>query len=133
MAFRSLTLLTLDGAFAVCRLGSDATVPSWATSGSFFSITRSPDELSVLCSENAVPSHVKAERGWRCLRVGGVIPFSDVGVIASLAAPLAEAEISTFTISTFDTDYLLVKESDFKKAHAVLQSAGHRFCSSLTS
>ena len=72
-----------------------------------------------------MPEGVVAERGWRCLRVAGTIPFSVVGVLASLAAPLAEAGISVFAVSTFDTDYLLVKAADFEKAITALTQAGH--------
>jgi aminoglycoside 6'-N-acetyltransferase I len=122
---RQLPLLLLNGTFAVCRLNSNAPIPAWATADHFFSITRTADELSVVGRQDAVPEGVVAERGWRCLRVAGTMPLSVVGVLASLAAPLAEAGISVFTISTFDTDYLLVKEDDFEKAVAVLKQAGH--------
>jgi hypothetical protein len=122
---RSLPLIVLDDAFAVCRLGSDASVPPWATAGDFFSVTRTADELSVVCRQEVVPEGIICERGWRCLRVAGTIPFSVVGVLASLTAPLAEARISVFTISTFDTDYLLVKAEDLERAVDVLRRRGH--------
>ena len=125
MSFHHLNLVVVDGTFAVCRLGADATIPAWATAGHFFSITRTADELSVVCCQDAVPEGVVGERGWRCLRVAGTIPFSVVGVLASLAAPLAEAGISVFAVSTFDTDCLLMKAADFEKAITVLQQAGH--------
>lgn len=95
-----------------------------ATAGSFFSITRTADELSVVCRQDAVPEGVVCQRGWRCLRVAGTIPLSVVGVLASLAAPLAEAGISAFAVSTFDTDYLLVKDKDLKAALESLRAAG---------
>src|SRR6185437_6302828 len=104
------------GTFAVCRLGADATIPPWATAGSFFSITRTADELSVVCNQDAVPEGVVSERGWRCLRVAGTMPFSVIGVLASLTVPLAQAGISIFAVSTFDTDYLLVKQAESKRA-----------------
>jgi hypothetical protein len=125
MAFHQLTLLLLDGTFAVCKLGGDASLPPWATAGNFFSITRTADELSVVCCQDAVPDGIQCERGWRCLRVVGTIPFSVVGVLASLTAPLAKAGISVFALSTFDTDYLLVKENDLAVALAVLRRQGH--------
>jgi hypothetical protein len=118
-------LTFVDGTFAVCRLGADATIPAWATPGHFFSITRTADELSVVCCQDAVPEGVVGERGWRCLRVAGTMPFSVVGVLASLAAPLAEAGISVFAVSTFDTDYLLVKAADLEMALTALTQAGH--------
>jgi hypothetical protein len=120
-----LALTLLPDTFAVCRLDHDALVPAWASSGTFFSITRTADELSVVCSQSLVPDGVRCERGWRCLRVAGTMDFSMIGVVASLVTPLAEAGISVFVISTFDTDYLLVKENDLQRAKATLRSAGH--------
>jgi hypothetical protein len=125
VSFHRLNLTVVDGIFAVCRLGAEAPIPSWATAGSFFSITRTADELSVVCGQDAVPEGVVGERGWRCLRVAGTMPFSVVGVLASLAAPLAEAGISVFAVSTFDTDYLLVKEKDLTAALDTLRRQGH--------
>lgn len=122
---RPLSQLVLEGIFAVCRLGPSAVVPSWASAGNFFSITRTADELSVVCPQSAVPEGVRSEGGWRCLRVAGAMDFSLVGVLASLVGPMAEAGISVFALSTFDTDYLLVKEADFEKAKAVLRQTGH--------
>ena len=104
---------------------SDASIPSWATAGDLFSITRTAEELSVVCCQDTVPDDINCKRGWRCLRVAGTIPFSVVGVLASLTAPLAEAGISAFAISTFDTDYLLVKVQDLERAVAILRRRGH--------
>ena len=115
----------LDGLFGVCRLESDAPIPSWAHGGPFSSITRTADELSVVCPQDVVPEGVTYEPDWRCLRVAGTIAFSAVGVLASLTAPLTEAGISVFAISTFDTDYLLVKGEDLERAVAVLRRRGH--------
>jgi GNAT superfamily N-acetyltransferase len=120
-----LTLLVLKDTLAVCRLGREAAVPPWATAGGFFSVTRTAEELSVVCRQDAVPAEVLSERGWRYLRVAGIIPFSVVGVLASLATSLAEAGISIFAISTFDTDYLLGKETDLEKALVTLRQHGH--------
>ncbi len=120
-----LSLTELEGPFAVCKLDKDAAIPKWATTGQIFSITRTSDELSIVCAEAVVPDDIQCERGWRCLRVAGAMPFTVVGVLASLVTPLAEAGISIFAVSTFDTDYLLVKEQDFEKAVAELQRAGH--------
>ena len=125
MAFRQLTLIMVADTFAICRLGSDASIPPWATTGEFFSITRTADELSVVCRQDDVPHGIRCERGWRCLRVAGTMPFSVVGVLSSLTVPLAEVGISVFAISTFDTDYLLVKEDHIDKAITALQQVGH--------
>jgi hypothetical protein len=120
-----LELLILDDRLAVCRLDRGDGIPSWATGGGFFSITRTPDELSVVCPESAVPEGVRAETGWRVLRVAGTINLSVVGVLTSLTTPLAEAGIGVFALSTFDTDYLLVKEADLGGAIEALAACGH--------
>jgi hypothetical protein len=125
MALPELALIVLDDAFAVCRLDSDAPVPSWATAGDFYSMTRTADELSVVCRQDAVPEGIPCERGWRCLRVAGTIRFSVMGVLASLTAPLADAGISVIALSTFDTDYLLFKEQDRERVIDVLRRRGH--------
>jgi hypothetical protein len=122
---RQLPLLLLDGTFAICRLDGNTPIPAWAIAGHFFSITRTADELSVVGCQDAVPEGVVCERGWRCLRVVGTVPFSVVGALASLTALLAEAGISVFAISTFDTDYLLVKEKDLAAALDALRRQGH--------
>ena len=124
MTARRLTLLAVEGTFAICRLAADAPAPVWAV-GEFVSVTRTADELSVVCREAAVPDGVRCERGWRCLRVAGTMPFTTVGVLASLTAPLAAAGIGLFAISTFDTDYLLVKAADFDAAADALRRHGH--------
>jgi hypothetical protein len=106
-------------------LAGDVSIPFWATDSSFVSITRTKDELSIVCSQEDVPEGIKCERDWCCLRVAGTLSFSAVGILAALTGPLAEAGISVFAISTFDTDYLLVKEKDFEEAVNALRRAGH--------
>jgi hypothetical protein len=119
------SLVILPQTFAVCKLSPDSAIPAWATDCDLFSITRTGDELSIVCGQEAVPEGVHCERDWRCLRVAGSMPFSLIGVVASLTAPLAEARISVFVVSTFDTDYLLVKDKDWTNALDVLQRAGY--------
>jgi hypothetical protein len=119
-------LSLLPGTFAICRLGPEAIIPDWANAGGFVSITRTSDELSIVCLEVNVPAGVKADRGWRCFKVEGPLDLSLTGVLASLANPLAEARINIFAISTFDTDYLLVKEDKVSRASEVLIRSGHR-------
>ena len=109
----------------MCRLDNAAAIPPWASAGDFWSITRTVDELSVVCRQDAVPEDLLCERGWRCLRVAGTIPFSAVGVLAALMAVLADAGISVFTISTFDTDYLFVKETNLEAALDAFRRAGY--------
>ena len=120
-----LNLTVLPGTYAVCRLDSQANLPGWATSGDFFSVTRTAGELSVVCEEGAVPEGVTREGDWRCLRVRGPLDFGLTGILASLLAPLAEAGISIFAISTYDTDYIMVKAANLERAIAALSRSGH--------
>jgi hypothetical protein len=116
----TLQLTLLAERFAVCRLPPGEAIPQWATGGPFLSISRTSDELSIVCLETSAPHDVQAERGWRCLKVEGPIPFEVTGVAAALTAPLAAAGISLFLVSTYDTDYLLVKEPLLERAIAAL-------------
>jgi hypothetical protein len=122
----ALTISLLPGTYAVSRLGSEARLPRWATSGRFFSVTRTADELSVVCDERAIPGEITREGGWRCLKVLGPLDFGLTGILASLTAPLAEASISIFAISTYETDYIMVKAVDLERAVAVLSGSGHQ-------
>ncbi len=119
------TLHVLPDRLAVCRLPADSAIPGWAIDSPFFSVTRTPDELSVVCREGSVPMETKSEGGWRALQVAGPLDFALTGVLASIAAPLASAGVSIFAIATFDTDYVLVKEDHLAKATAALAAAGH--------
>jgi uncharacterized protein len=123
-AKRRFELSVLPEKFTICRLAPDAVVPEWAR-GQFFSITRTSDELSVIAETALVPERLRTEVSWRVMKVHGPFDLSDVGVIASLAAPLAAAGVSVFTISTFDTDYLLVQCRQLREAVAALRNAGH--------
>ena len=122
---RRFNLTVLPGFFAIVRLAAEAPLPRWATQGGFFSVTRTGDVLSVVCAAEQVPSGVAAVTGWRALRVKGPFALSEIGVLATLTAPLAEAKVSLFAISTFDTDYLLVAEKQLSAAIAALKGAGH--------
>jgi len=119
-----MDMTVLDEQLAVCRLPPGDPIPTWMA-GPFVSVTRTINELSVVCAEVSVPSVVTADRGWRGLRVEGPLPFTLVGVMASLSATLAEAEISVFVVSTYDTDYILVKDSDLARAVVALEADGH--------
>jgi hypothetical protein len=120
----TLKLELMHDTFAICRLAPTAVVPDWAT-GEIISITRTPFELSIVCSQENVPENEKCELGWRCLRVVGPLDFSLVGVIAALTGTLAEANICVFVVSTYDTDYLFVKKADVRTAVKSLDAAGH--------
>jgi hypothetical protein len=120
------TLHLLPGRFAICRLDPAAPVPAWAEGGALNSATRTPDELSVICSDEQVPPGTASERGWRGIQVEGPFDFETIGVLASLAAPLAEAGVPILCLSTYDTDYLLVREEHLGRAAGALAGAGHR-------
>jgi uncharacterized protein len=121
----ALTLDLLPDEFAVARLAPDAPMPAWADSPAFSSVTRTAHELSILCVAAQVPPDVKHERGWSLLRFQGPFAFTQTGVLASVLGPLAEARIGILAVSTFDTDYLLIKAVELKEAVAVLRGAGH--------
>jgi hypothetical protein len=125
MAARGLTLTRLPGRYAVARLEPQAEVPLWARSSTFASVTRTRHELSIVCDDAHVPAGVTAQRGFCGLRVNGPLDFSETGILASLAGPLAKAGISIFAVSTYDTDYLFVPAVQEHEAVQVLIGAGH--------
>lgn len=123
---RLFQLSVLPGSLAMVRLAASAGLPPWATQGGFFSVTRTDDELSIVCPADRVPSGVRAETGFRALKVHGPFALSEIGVLAALAVPLAAKKVSLFVISTFDTDYLLVNEKQLPAAVAALRGDGHQ-------
>ena len=125
VAARHFELTLLPERFAISRLAADAPIPAWTTQGPFFSVTPTGDELSIVSELARVPVGVQSQPGWRIFKVHGPFVLSEIGVLSALAAPLAEAKISLFAISTFDTDYLLVVgETPSATIHALGQ-AGH--------
>jgi hypothetical protein len=121
-----MQLRLLAPTYAVARLDGDAPLPGWFSfGGPFASATRRDDELSLVCVEDAVPPDAAAERGWRALEVAGPLDFSLTGILASLAAPLADAGVSIFALATHDTDVLLVRSAQLDVAVGALENAGH--------
>ena len=120
-----LCLEILPTKFAVCRLQHDTSIPEWALTGHFFSISKTEEELSIVCEEGYVPGGTKCESGWRALKVKGPLDFGLTGILASIAQPLALAKVSLFAISTFDTDYVLIKHDCVDRAAEALTRAGH--------
>jgi hypothetical protein len=123
---RPLQLVLLPQSFAIARLSPAAPTPEWATRGAFFSVSRSEDELSIVTEAANVPAGIQSQAGWRVLKVQGPFVLSEVGVLASLASPIAEAGASLFAISTFDTDYLLIGGEQLEIAASALEHAGHK-------
>jgi uncharacterized protein len=122
-----LDLRVLPGALAVTRLEAGAPAPDWASApAALRAVVRTEAEVSVVCDDGAVPPGVRAERGFRALAVAGPLDFGLTGVLAALAAPLAEAGVSIFAVSTYDTDHLLVRGERLEDALAALRAAGHR-------
>ncbi|HEY2460063.1 MAG TPA: ACT domain-containing protein [Candidatus Acidoferrum sp.] len=122
---RTLTLTILPERFAILRFVPDAKVPAWAEQGTLFSVTRTRDELSIICEENNVPPSVAAQKGWRSLQVHGPFALNEVGVLSTLASALAAAGVSILAVSTFDTDYLFVAGEQLHAAISALTGAGH--------
>jgi hypothetical protein len=120
-----LVIQVLPGEFAIARLAADAAVPAWADSRVFSTATRTAEELSVLCPAAQIPADVKAERGWRILKLRGPFNFTETGILSSVLDPLAFSRISILAISTFDTDYVLVKATELEAAIRTLRNADH--------
>ena len=119
----SLHLEVMEERLAICRLPGDASFPDWIDTERFFSVTKTEDELSVVCPEESVPSGIQAEKHWRALKVAGPLDFELTGIIASLVTPLAGARIPVFVISTYDTDYLMVKSGRLMEATRILSTS----------
>lgn len=122
---RKIRYSVIEGTFAVCRLAPTVPVPEWTLRPGFFSITRTTKELSLVCDEAHVPAGIPAEFGWSCLQLEGPFPFAMSGVLVAFINPLAEAGIGIFAVSTFDTDYVLVKAHSLRTTIAKLEEAGH--------
>jgi uncharacterized protein len=120
-----LSLLVLDPMFAICSLKRDSPLPEWATSSDFYSITRTYDELSIVCPQEQMPAGVDINKNWRCLKVQGPLGFSITGILASISMPLSTEGVSVFVFSSYDTDHIMVKQYELEKAVDVLQKAGH--------
>ena len=120
-----LVIHHLSRELAVLRLPPEVDVPAWAWTGQIAAVVRTSMELSIVCDASVVPQGVMAESGWTPLMLEGPFPFSMTGVLASVLTPLATAEVSVFALSTFDTDYVLIKTQQIEQALAALTNAGH--------
>ena len=120
-----LKFTVLPDLLAVCQLPADAPVPPSLLEGAFFYVSRTSDELSIVCNESRVPEGCRAEKEWLALKLQGPFPFSMTGVLSAFLAPLAQAKITIFAISTFDTDYVLIKRENKERAVSALVADGH--------
>ncbi|MCX5762186.1 MAG: ACT domain-containing protein [Gemmatimonadetes bacterium] len=119
------TLLIEPGDYAVCQLSPDDALPAWLPKGPFWTVTRAGDELSIICPADVVPEDCSHEGGWRLLRMVGPFPFTLTGILESVLTPLAAADVGILAISTFNTDYVLVKHTRLAVATDALRAAGH--------
>ena len=115
-----LTISILPESLAICQFPKNTLIPHYVSASIFFSITQTEDELSIVCDQSVVPANVKKVEDWRAFKVEGPLDFSQVGILSSLATPLAENQIPIFAISTYDTDYLLVQSKHFGEAKKIL-------------
>ena len=120
MSEKILTMKLLENTFCVVRLDKDAIIPKWINKDSFYSITRTDDEFSIVCLQDSVPLDIKIEKDWKILKIVGVLDFSLIGILASISTLLAANKISIFVISTYDTDYILVKNDKIEATIKIL-------------
>lgn len=121
----SVKLARLVGDYAVSRLAPSVAIPDWADGPGFVSISRSAEELSVVCSAGRVPPGIQQDAGWTCYRFVGPFAFDQTGIVSSVIGPLSHAGIGIFVVSTFDGDHMLIKEADRARAEGILQASGH--------
>jgi hypothetical protein len=121
----SLIIDLLAGPFSICHLAADAPMPAWATAAAFFTVSRTADELSIICATDRVPDGVTASGGWRALKIVGPFDLAEVGILLRVAAPLAAAGVSILPVATYETDYVLVRASQLEAALAALRGDGH--------
>lgn len=125
MLENKLNMRLLQEKYGVCRLEINEEIPKWAINSQFYSITKTQDELSIVCPQNNIPSNIKYEADWRILKVEGPLDFSLIGILSSISNILANNKISIFAISTYDTDYILVKDKDIENATKVLSNENY--------
>ena len=125
LGMATVTLNLLPGEYSICRLGPHEADPTWARESHVSVITRTADELSVLCSSQQVPAEIRCEGGWRMFKFQGPFAFTQTGILAAVLDPLARARIGILAVSTFDTDYVLVKGTEVGRARDVLTEARH--------
>lgn len=125
MTAKQLALVALPGRYGICRLKPNEPPPEWGLQGEFSAVTRTSEELSIVCAEAQIPADVLCERGWRLFKIDAVLDFSLVGIVAGISVVLAGANIGIFALSTYNTDYVLVRQPDFLVAEAALRAAGY--------
>jgi hypothetical protein len=127
MSPKDIKLNVLEGLYTIHRFFSDHDIPEQIYESEFYSISKSEDELSIVCNSSILLNSERSETGWSCIKVSGSLDFSLTGILADISAVLAKAEISIFAISTFDTDYILIKSENLPSAGKALVSSGYAF------
>ena len=122
-----LNLSILEGLFTIHRLSHNCEIPDQIFRGQFYSISKSDEEISIVCSSSVLLNSENSEPGWSCIKVLGPLDFSLTGILSEISAILAKNKISIFAISTFDTDYILVKSEKIQAAKKALQKTGYTF------
>lgn len=125
MAEKILTIKLFKKTYGVARLDKTDSIPEWSQNSNFFSATRTAEELSIVCPQDNIPDDIKYEKDWRILKIEGPLDFSLIGILASISSLLSQERISIFAISTYDTDYILVKSKDINNAIKVLTKGGY--------
>ena len=126
---KSIRLQRLPGAYAISRLAPGEPIPAWADGPGFVSISRSSEELSVVCLAERVPAGVTTDDGWSCLRLVGPFAFDETGIVLAVIRPLSESGLGVFVVSTYDGDHLLLKSATLERAITLLTAAGHQVLS----
>jgi hypothetical protein len=122
-----LSLHLLNETFTINKLPQFAEIPSILAKGEMCFISRTDEELTIVCPDFMAPNNVQQELGWRCIRVDATMKLEETGILAALVQPLADAGVAVFSFSTFNTDYLFVMEEQLVNAVQALQKAGHEF------
>lgn len=122
----TLNLIVFEKTYSICRFENGSVLPEWVYLSDFYSITKTKDEISVVTLQpDFIPEDIIINSDWRVIKIEGPLDFSLVGIIADLSAILKKKKISIFTVSTYDTDYVLVKQKDLDSGVAALREEGH--------
>ncbi|MDP7621635.1 MAG: ACT domain-containing protein [SAR324 cluster bacterium] len=123
----NLVLSVLSETFTIHQLSQDVSIPEEILKCNYYSVSKTENELSLVCSEVIEVQSLQSSKGWKCIKVAGPLDFNLTGILAGISDILAQTNISIFAISTFDTDYILVKTQDLSSARAKLRKAGYKF------
>ena len=123
----TLTLDFLDGRFTIHSFSVSNEIPPEVFRSKFFNICKTNEELSIVCPSSLELNSEKSNNNWACIKVIGPLNFNLTGILAKLSVVLDEAQISIFALSTYDTDYILIKSEKSKEATRALEAAGYIF------